>query len=354
MRIAHLIWGLKLGGSETMLADIVNAQAATAEVALVIGNDVIDNTVLDTLSSEVATTLLRRPPGSRNPWHVLKLIQTLRRFNPDIIHAHQDSFAKVSRLLSAPMVLTVHDTNVKLESIESYSAIYCISNAVRNDVLRRYPATSPRVIYNGISSSKIPEKASYGESPFRIIQISRLHHDKKGQDILLKALQHLCGEKGEGRVLVDFIGEGTSREYLDALAEQLGVAKWCRFLGKLPRTAIYEQLHTYDLLVQPSRYEGFGLTVVEAMAARVPVLVSDIEGPMEVIDNGKYGYSFRMGDYLDCSRKIAHIMIDSQGEVFQDKLRGIAKYARRQFDVAGTAGCYLAEYTKVIHQSTPA
>jgi hypothetical protein len=84
MKIAHLIWGLKLGGSETMLADIVNAQAATAEVALVIGNDVIDNTVLDTLS-EVATTLLRRPPGSQ-PWHVLKLIQTLegltRHYSP--------------------------------------------------------------------------------------------------------------------------------------------------------------------------------------------------------------------------------------------------------------------------------
>jgi len=94
MKIAHLIWGLKAGGPETMLVDIVNEQATSAAVALIVGNDVMDEKVLDGLSGKVATTLFRRPPGSRNPWHILKLIRTLKRFSPDII-----------RFLSAPMVL---------------------------------------------------------------------------------------------------------------------------------------------------------------------------------------------------------------------------------------------------------
>lgn len=348
MKVAHLIWGLNVGGAEAMLVDIANAQASSVEVALVIGNAVIDNTFLEALSSKVETKLVRRPPGSRNPWHLLKLIHTLRKFNPDIIHAHQESFVKVAGILSAPMVLTVHDTNVKLESIEGYAAIYCISEAVRNDILARYPACSPTVIHNGICFSKITQKTSYGQLPFRIVQVSRLYHDKKGQDILLRALQHVSGEMGGGQVLVDFIGEGTSREYLGGLAKQLGVAKWCRFLGKESRSVIYNQLHTYDLLVQPSRYEGFGLTVVEAMAARIPVLVSNMEGPMEIIANGKHGYFFTAENHVDCSQKIINIIKDAQKENFSEKLIAHAEYAKKQFDIANTAQQYLDAYGRVI------
>ena len=65
---------------------------------------------------------------------------------------------------------------------------------------------------------------------------------------------------------------------------------------------------SYDLLVQPSRYEGFGLTVVEGMAAGVPVLVSDIEGPMEVIDKGRHGFAFRSEDFHDCGDRMMEIM----------------------------------------------
>jgi glycosyltransferase involved in cell wall biosynthesis len=354
MKIAHLIWGLDVGGAETMLVDIANEQALSAEVAIVVGNAAIDSTVFATLSSKVVTNLVRRPPGSRNPWHLLKLIHMLRKFSPDIVHAHQASFSKIARTLSAPMVLTVHETNVRLESIERYAAIYGISEAVRNDLLARHSICSPTVIHNGICFSKIPQKTSYGRFPFRIVQVGLLSHDKKGQDILLRALQHVSGEMGDGQVLIDFIGAGTSREYLRNLAEQLGVAKWCRFLGQQPRSVIYDQLRTYDLLVQPSRYEGFGLTIVEAMAARVPVLVSDIEGPMEVIDHGNYGYFFWTGDHVDCGDKIALIMKDSQRDGVQEFLQGIAEYARRRFDVATTAKSYLDEYKKVILRSTPA
>jgi glycosyltransferase involved in cell wall biosynthesis len=354
MKIAHLIWGLDVGGAETMLVDIANEQASSAEVAIMVGNAAIDGSVFDSLSSKVVTSLVRRPPGSWNPWHLLKLIHMLRKFSPDIIHAHHASFAKIARALSAPMVLTVHATNLRLESSERYAAIYGISEAVRNDLMARHSIRSPMVIHNGICFSKIPQKTSYGQFPFRIVQVGLLHHDKKGQDILLRALKHVSGEMGDGKVLIDFIGAGTSREYLCNLAEQLGIAKWCRFLGRQARSVIYDQLRTYDLLVQPSRYEGFGLTIVEAMAARVPVLVSDIEGPMEVIDHGNYGYYFRAGDHVDCGEKIAVVIKDSQRDSIQGHLQGVAEYARRRFDVATTARNYLDEYKNVILRATPA
>lgn len=61
------------------------------------------------------------------------------------------------------------------------------------------------------------------------------------------------------------------------------------FEGLKEQAWIYENLCRYDLFIQPSRYEGFGLTVAEAISAKVPVLVSNIEGPLEIIDGGRLG-----------------------------------------------------------------
>lgn len=354
MKVAHLIWSLKVGGSETMLVDIANEQALDNDVTLVLGNNIVDSTVLKELSSKVKVQLVGRPASSRNPWYALKLFRTLQMIRPDIIHAHQESFIKIVRLLPCPKVLTVHDTHLNLQSIAKYNAVYCISETVKQDLLARYPGSSPTVIHNGISFSKIPHKTQYGTRPFRIVQVSRLYHDKKGQDILLKALQYVSQMVGDGEVLIDFIGDGTSREYLDALAEELGVARWCRFLGGQPRGTIYEQLHAYDLLVQPSRYEGFGLTVVEAMAARIPVLVSDIEGPMEIIDKGRYGYHFRTGDHLDCGAQIINLWKQSQQNNLPDELNRAFEYARGHFDIAETARKYTDAYRRMIAKTSAA
>ena len=64
------------------------------------------------------------------------------------------------------------------------------------------------------------------------------------------------------------------------------------FEGLKDQSWVYQNLCNYDLFIQPSRYEGFGLTVAEAIAAKVPVLVSNIEGPLEIIDGGRLGMSF--------------------------------------------------------------
>lgn len=348
MRVAHLIWSFKTGGSETMLVDIANEQALSNEVKIIIGNADIDDILLQSFSERVRIELIGRPPGSHNPWYIFKVVRALKTFKPDIVHSHQESFVKILRFVSVSKVLTVHDTNQKLESVRNYDALYSISEAVRHDIVSKQPDARSTVIFNGICSSTVKPKTSYGQRPFRVVQVGRLDHRIKGQDILLRALQAVERSIGCEEIALDFIGEGPSKEYLTTLAEELGVAGQCRFLGGQPRKKIYEQLHTYDLLVQPSRYEGFGLTVVEAMVARIPVLVSDMEGPMEIIANGRHGYYFAAENHVDCGRKIATIIKDSQKDNFSEKLIAHAEYAKKQFDIANTAQQYLDAYTRVI------
>jgi len=348
VKIVHLTWGLAVGGAETMLVDIANEQAAAHEIWVIVGNQGVDPAITAGLRQSVRLRGLGRPPGSTNPWYLMKLVAWLRRINADVVHAHQESFGRLKRLIPAPMLLTVHNTRLPLsDKIYSFDSVCCISEAVREDVITRFPQCRPRVIHNGIDFRAVRVKARYGGKPFRIIQVSRLAHQQKGQDLLIRSLRTLVDGLGADAVAVDFVGEGESLEYLERLVAECGVAQQCRFLGLKSRPWIYNELHFYDVLVQPSRYEGFGLTVVEGIAAGLPVLVSDIEGPREIIAGGQLGWSFRSEDVEDLSRKLLDIIALSGLSDFAATMRSRIEQARSRFDVRLTAQRYLEEYARL-------
>lgn len=355
MRIAHLIWGMKMGGAETMLVDIANVQAETHDVEIFVGNAAYDSAILSQLSPKVRLQLLNRPAASRNPWYWIKLHARLASFSPDVLHAHQESWLRLIAHYTTPKLLTVHDTHISFgTSIRACDLISAVSDAVQVDITHRCPGVPIVTIRNGIRCAAISPKSAYGRRPFRIVQISRLYPEKKGQDILLRAVQRVQRIAGSDSVSVDFIGGGATsaaqkaRRSLEALAQELSIGSTCRFLGEWPRTKIYNELSAYDLLVQPSRHEGFGLTVVEAMAAKVPVLVSNIEGPMEVIAHGRHGSYFEVENHMDCADKILAIMKASTKSGFSDQMQATAEYANMHFNVAHTAQAYLQEYQRLL------
>jgi len=348
VKIVHLTWGLGVGGAEVLLRDIAGIQAAGNETWVVVANADVDTSVRQALDPRVRLETLGRPPGSRNPWYLFRLVALLRRIKPDVIHAHQASFARLRGLVPSPLLLTVHNTRLPLSGrLDAFRSICCISEAVRHDVESRFPGLVLRVIYNGIPFAAVKPKARYGGTPFRIVQISRLAHAQKGQDLLIRALRLVLDRLGDAAASVDFIGEGESLDYLRGLAADQGVESHCRFLGGMTRQRIYEELQGYDLLVQPSRYEGFGLTVIEAIAACVPVLVADIEGPMEIIDGGRLGASFRSEDVADLARGLIGMITLSLQPEFPAQMRARTVQAAARFDVARTAQAYLDEYARL-------
>jgi glycosyltransferase involved in cell wall biosynthesis len=348
VRIVHLTWGLGVGGSEAMLCDIAAGQAASHDVWIIVGNRDIDPSIAAGIGRSVRMVSLGRPPGSANPWYLIKLVLWLWRIKPDVVHAHQESFVRVKKLVPAPMVLTVHNTRLPLSrGLAAYDSVYCISEAVRDDVMSRYPACRPRVIRNGINFQAVKLKRKYEGNPFRVVQVSRLAHDQKGQDLLIRALQIALDKLGRDAVRVDFIGDGGSLDYLQRFSVECGVEAQCRFLGAMARPRIYETLHEYDLLVQPSRYEGFGLTVIEGIAAGLPVLASDLEGPREIVAQGELGWCFRPEDAEDLSSKMLELIALSRQSDFPALMRTRLDRAKNRFDIKLTAGEYLDEYLRL-------
>ncbi len=107
----------------------------------------------------------------------------------------------------------------------------------------------------------------------------------KGHDILLKAMPALLQHWPDLGLLL--AGDGDEREMLELMVDELDVRPHVKLLG--PVTEVRELLAGTDLLVQPSRREGLGISVLEAMSMGIPVVASDVGGLSEIVDDGVDG-----------------------------------------------------------------
>ena len=345
MKILHVIFSLNTGGAESMLVDIINEQSKTQIVELIIVNNLVNKELIGNIDKEVLIHQLNRKPGSINPLPILKFNYKVFKSNPTVVHFHNHNGINLLKYrIKAFTCLTLHTVNMPYINFLKYKKLFSISNSVQDDVMKR-TGIKPFKIYNGIRFGDVERNFNYDKSEnFKIIQVGRLDHEKKGQHIMIKAINILVKQKGITNIQVDFIGDGESLKYLKNLAQELNLEKHINFLGNKTREFIYKELKNYHLLVQPSLFEGFGLTVVEGIAAKIPVLVSDIDGPMEIINNGKYGFYFLAGDANSCADKIYNIINNYQSEIINFKMNESYNYANENFNIKETAVNYIKNY----------
>ena len=327
-----------------MLVDIVNAQVNTENVAVAIINDVVNVNLLHRIDNRCIVRCLMRKKGSRNimPWVMLNIF--LLRFRPDIIHFHLEGMRKMV-LYPVPCVFTIHNVHTSAKEYSMFEALYAISEGVRE--YTRKQGFEAITVWNGVNTGLIQQKESglykAGEK-CRIINVGRLYTPHKGQDILVQALAVLK-QQGKSNFHLDLIGDGESRGALEEQIKRECLGENVSLLGQKDKLYIYEHLRDYDLFVLPSRSEGFGLSVAEAMCANVPVVVCDLAGVMDVIAGGRLGMSFRTGDVNSLADQISLFMNNGANEVVTKEAR---LYATKHFDVRQTALRYVDEYKKVL------
>ncbi len=310
MRIIHVIFTFRTGGAETMLIDIMNRQVALGhEVMLLIINDGVDQGLISTINERVKVAHWPRRPGTHKLLLAARLNLWLRAKRPDVIHVHDPKLPGLVRGLDGKMVYTIHALNLSQQYLRSSVKQVAITQAVRDDVVAHHPDADIVVIANGVDVDSIrqrdPERIP-AEGEFRIVQTGRLDSENKGQDILIRALGVL-DRMGVNDIYVDFIGEGADRHALEELALAEKVASRVTFRGLMTRQEVYNAYADYDLMVHPSRKEGFGLIIAEAMAAGLPVAVPSEGGPYEVIDRGHLGETFDTEDPESCAEAILSV-----------------------------------------------
>lgn len=348
MKVVHLLWNLGTGGIETMLVDIVNRQVLLTEiegVSIIVVNDIVQQSIVSKIDKRVKVLACNRKKGSRSLWPIVKLNKCLFSLKPDVIHFHAPGIRNMV-FHPAKKALTIHTTGYKAEVGRRFDVLYAISNAVREEW--RNMGTDSVVVQNGIPCEEIAVKSQYwnGEGDFHIIQVSRISFYHKGQDLLVKAVAAL-EEPLKERVHLTFVGEGEDMSMLQGVVKECGLGNNVEFLGLKDRTWVYPHLKDYDLFVQPSLFEGFGLTVAEACAAGLPVLVSENEGPLEIICNGKYGATFKNKDIQSLTENLKGILEGGYDELV-NKAKEARQHVLETYDVGITAKQYVEEYKKLL------
>ena len=343
MKIAHIFWSYTLGGAETMVSDIIDYQTQTHEVHLIIINKAYDVSLLKKINPKALIKLLNRKKGSKNPLPFLALNLYLISKHIEVIHCHNYSLDKVVLSpMRSKLILTIHGSNRPIRANNHFKKIIVISNALKLEYQAR-GITNICVVYNGIKTKEILEK-KYFNSGIKVVCIGRLIHEIKGQDKLIRSIPNIL-EKDK-TVKFYFIGEGPSYNFLTNLVHKLNIEANVFFTGPISRAEIYKTLKDYDMLIQPSISEGFGLTTIEAMIAKVPILISKASGLVEVSNSGEHARIININDPINISQSILNLItrIKKSDNFLHIEVDKAYSYALSNFDVKDTSDNYLRLY----------
>lgn len=173
-----------------------------------------------------------------------------------------------------------------------FDQIFVVSNEARVKLLNKLPSISGKteVFKNRVSVRNTQELAKEGKGfndlfdGIRIVTVGRLTNEK-GQDLAIKALARLINDGYKVRWYC--IGEGNSRKTYEELIEKNNLNNHFVLLGSNPNP--YAFIANCDIYVQPSRYEGYCITTLEAKCLNKPIITTDVNGAREQIVHGETG-----------------------------------------------------------------
>lgn len=302
-RIAHVVTSLEVGGLERVVVDLIRHLDPRRFESVVYC--LVTDGALAAEIREVARGIfvMHKRPG-RAFTLPLRLAHAFRTRGVDIVHAHNFGpllYGSVAGRLAGnrPVVYTLHGPEAalrrdyrRLDRFGLVDRVVAVSDHVREVVLDTTRIDPARVstIHNGIDvgaysgggggvRERMRESLGLGPGQHAVGVVARLTHEK-AHDRLLDAFAAVAGEREDVRLFL--VGDGPLRSALEAKSRALGIAPLVSFLGT--RGDVSALLRAFDLFVLPSRIEGLGITLLEAMAAGLGVVASAVGGIPEIVD----------------------------------------------------------------------
>lgn len=195
-------------------------------------------------------------------------------------------------------------------------------------------------IYNAIDIDKINEisnstnkeqiRSDYSlPDKFIIGSVSRLRFEK-GIDILIEAFNLMIKNNIDAFLVI--VGSGPEEESLQLLVNKYCLSEKVKFIGTQDWNRAMQILSIMNIVVIPSRFEGFGLTAVEAMAFGKPVIASNSYGLKEIVEHNETGLLFQVADSMELNNAIMHLI---NNQSLQYKFGEAAKSSCIKFSLHG-------------------
>jgi glycosyltransferase involved in cell wall biosynthesis len=328
IRILQLLQGLAIGGIERMVLDLV---FALPEAEFTTSFCTFDRE--GQLASEVAARGMslhfRKRQRGLDAGFVLWLAKLLRRERIQILHAHNATAffygAAAARLAPGTRFLyTEHDRAFPTPWRErglhallarGVDAAVTVSDTLRDNLVRyeAFPADRLHVVKNGVTlrapqrdGAAMRAELGIGMRPTAGI-VARLA-PVKNHALLLRAWKQVLETVPNAVLLV--VGNGSTEPATRALADELGLGDAVRFVGF--RLDVAEILASLDVFVLSSLSEGLSLTLLEAMAAGLPIVATRVGGNPEVVQDGDTGLLVPSGDPPALARALARLLLDAE------------------------------------------
>ncbi|TKW61561.1 MAG: glycosyltransferase family 4 protein [Blastochloris viridis] len=285
MRILHACLTTEFSGPEMYCASLARAQAqAGDEVRVVVRTTGFVPRWREETGKAITLAL---PTWLPQYFETFALRHLIKGFEPDVVHTHQNIADKkagtAARKRKVPWVTTVH--RWKPESMKASDAAVCIAGWQRKEILADGYTGILRTVWNWLPLQKPASnesiealRATWHASAKTVVfgSVGRLH-GQKGMDVLIKAFL-MAYPDPEADVRLVIVGEGPDRAKLEALK---GPDRRIVLAGYVPEMAAYYE--AFDAYVSASRYEPFGLTILEAMSHGCQLVCTRTEGPSEFL-----------------------------------------------------------------------
>lgn len=193
-----------------------------------------------------------------------------------------------------------------------------------------------QVIYNGINTLEIETRKTRSIEKPTFLVASHLRHSKGIQD-LIQAVALLPLEMKK-EIKIDVYGEGPYRSQLEALVQKLKLENCFNFKGS---TAQLKSLYChYDYMLQPTYMECFSLSILESLAANVPVITTNVGGNEEAITNNDNGFIFEAKNIQQLANLLQEVYLGN---------KKITADTRKLIEVRFTIDKMVSEYLQILN-----
>lgn len=286
-------------------------------------------------------TLVREISPLKDIQSLIKISRLIKSVRPDVVHTHSSKTGIIGRIAAriagVPVVVhTVHGfafpfarskiVKFTFYLLEYIGKFFCDAVIVLNDTdkeiaikLLKFPEHKVHLIPNGVdlkvygnfekehrSLTREKELSVNDDETVCIGMVGRLWEQKNPFCLALAAREVI--KSAEGRAHFFFIGDGELRDDLEEFVRSEGIQEYVTILGW--RDDVPALLGALDIFVLPSRWEGMPLAILEAMASRVPVIVSDIPGNNDLVAHGVDGLIFESENSLQLADRILQLIMD--------------------------------------------
>lgn len=249
----------------------------------------------------------------------------LRDGDFDVVHVHEPAPPSLSLLAcmihDGPLVATFHVALTKSRwlamsdtllqpFLEKLSGRIAVSDAARKVIVEHLGADAV-VIPNGVAVSHYTDARplpGYPRAGGTVGFIGRYDEPRKGMDVLVPALEKLVPQRPGLRLLV--AGRGEAEEFLAGVPR--AVRERIDLMGQVSEHDKARMLKSVDVYCAPNTgQESFGVILLEAMAARTPIVASELEAFKRVLGGGVAGQLFPIGDSAALARELARVLDDA-------------------------------------------